>query len=381
MGNAAKPPAESTGDGPAAPSQRNDEHAAHGHEGRDPKDAPGRCLPRHCPRHRCPPQRRCASAPSGCSLGAGRGGGGAQGVGRGRPRRGPNAVDLWRCALGACVVPPGNRTGQRSGPGRRFSNGGVRCRAENCVKHSAPAPSGRPGGWFGLASTRPLVSGITLTAHARPKAWECGSVTPSLSCTSACLADRLCRALSAGCRPVHVSVKKNCTMVAHWQNSTSCIAAGTCTWSAGTNVYSCVPSPSAAMRVRDRGTPLMMRSNTPPHVASMADPLFGGPSSTWACGTGICTASVGGGGYFLGGGGGVWILDLVWGPILRLTGHLGWSRMASPTTLHIGWPCHVRCTPQALDGPFPAPWGGGGLGGSQEGQSGEGGAAGGVGGG
>ena len=30
--------------------------------------------------------------------------------------------------------------------------------------------------------------------------------------------------------------------------------------------------------------------------------------------------------------------------------------MASPMTLHIGRPCHVRCTPQALDRPFPAPF-------------------------
>ena len=29
--------------------------------------------------------------------------------------------------------------------------------------------------WFGLASTRPVVSGASLTVHARPKAWECGS--------------------------------------------------------------------------------------------------------------------------------------------------------------------------------------------------------------
>ena len=28
--------------------------------------------------------------------------------------------------------------------------------------------------------------------------------------------------------------------------------------------------------------------------------------------------------------------------------------MASPAALQIGGPCHVRCTPQALDGPFPA---------------------------
>ena len=42
-------------------------------------------------------------------------------------------------------------------------------------------------------------------------------------------------------------------------------------------------------------------------------------------------------------------------PILRLKGCLGRSTMASPTTLHIGRPCHVRCTTRALDGPFPAP--------------------------
>ena len=28
---------------------------------------------------------------------------------------------------------------------------------------------------FGLASTQPVVSGASLTVHARPKAWECGS--------------------------------------------------------------------------------------------------------------------------------------------------------------------------------------------------------------
>ena len=38
-------------------------------------------------------------------------------------------------------------------------------------------------------------------------------------------------------------------------------------------------------------------------------------------------------------GGGIWIW--IWRPILRLTGSMGWSMMASPTTLHIGKPCHV----------------------------------------
>ena len=42
--------------------------------------------------------------------------------------------------------------------------------------------------------------------------------------------------------------------------------------------------------VRPR-TPLIMRSSPPaPGVASMAGPPLGGPSSTWACATGICTA-------------------------------------------------------------------------------------------
>ena len=45
----------------------------------------------------------------------------------------------------------------------------------------------------------------------------------------------------------------------------------------------------------------------------------------------------------------------IWGPILMLKGHLGWSTAASLMTLHVGWPCHVRCTPQALNRPFPAP--------------------------
>ena len=35
-------------------------------------------------------------------------------------------------------------------------------------------------------------------------------------------------------------------------------------------------------------------------------------------------------------GKGIWIW--IWGPMLRLTGRLGWSTMASPTTLHIGRP-------------------------------------------
>ena len=30
--------------------------------------------------------------------------------------------------------------------------------------------------------------------------------------------------------------------------------------------------------------------------------------------------------------------------------------MASRTTLHIDQPCHMRCAPRALNGPFPAPW-------------------------
>ena len=44
-----------------------------------------------------------------------------------------------------------------------------------------------------------------------------------------------------------------------------------------------------------------------------------------------------------GGGRGILDLDLDWirGPILRLTGRLPWSTMASLTTLHIGRPCHM----------------------------------------
>ena len=42
-------------------------------------------------------------------------------------------------------------------------------------------PSGFGLVWFGLASTRPVVSGASLAVHTRPKAWECGFVTPLLS--------------------------------------------------------------------------------------------------------------------------------------------------------------------------------------------------------
>ena len=48
-----------------------------------------------------------------------------------------------------------------------------------------------------------------------------------------------------------------------------------------------------------------------------------------------------------GGVGWIWI----WGLILRRTGPPGGSTMASLTTLQIGQPCHVRCAPQAFDGP------------------------------
>ena len=37
----------------------------------------------------------------------------------------------------------------------------------------------------------------------------------------------------------------------------------------------------------------------------------------------------------------IWIWIWIWRPILRLTGRLGCSTMASPTTLHIGRPSHV----------------------------------------
>ena len=46
---------------------------------------------------------------------------------------------------------------------------------------------------------------------------------------------------------------------------------------------------------------------------------------------------------------GSWIW--LWGPILRLTGRPGRSRTASPTTLHIDRPCHVKCAPRVLAGP------------------------------
>ena len=56
---------------------------------------------------------------------------------------------------------------------------------------------GRGGGrvglvWFGLASTQPVVWGVTLTVHARPKAWECGRVSSLLTRRPARLADCLC---------------------------------------------------------------------------------------------------------------------------------------------------------------------------------------------
>ena len=47
-------------------------------------------------------------------------------------------------------------------------------------------------GWFGLASTRAVVSGAALTAHARPKAWKCESVTPLLTFCLVHCADRPC---------------------------------------------------------------------------------------------------------------------------------------------------------------------------------------------
>ena len=50
------------------------------------------------------------------------------------------------------------------------------------------------------------------------------------------------------------------------------------------------------------------------------------------------------------------IAHWIWRPILRLTGRRGWSTMASPTTLHIGRPCHVITTTvviRALDRPEP----------------------------
>ena len=43
-----------------------------------------------------------------------------------------------------------------------------------------------------------MVWGVTLTVHARPKAWECGSVMPPFYRTPAYFADRLCCALSPG---------------------------------------------------------------------------------------------------------------------------------------------------------------------------------------
>ena len=77
--------------------------------------------------------------------------------------------------------------------------------------------------WFGLASTRPVVCGATLTVHARPKAWECESVTSSYSRAlpaSPTVHAARCPLFSchgrptpsAGCGPLHVSVTKNCSM-------------------------------------------------------------------------------------------------------------------------------------------------------------------------
>ena len=51
-------------------------------------------------------------------------------------------------------------------------------------------------------------------------------------------------------------------------------------------------------------------------------------------------------------GGKIWI----WRPMLRLTKRPGGSTIAFPTTLHISRPGHMKCTPEALDGPLLAPW-------------------------
>ena len=63
----------------------------------------------------------------------------------------------------------------------------------------------------------------------------------------------------------------------------------------------------------------------------------------------------GGGGdrvhWKMGQGRGAWVWTSIWWPILRLTGRPGRSTMASLMTLHIGRPCHAKCTPQALDEP------------------------------
>ena len=48
-------------------------------------------------------------------------------------------------------------------------------------------------------------------------------------------------------------------------------------------------------------------------------------------------------------------LDWISGPLLRLTGCLGWSTIALPTILHVGRPCHLSCTHWALVGPLSAP--------------------------
>ena len=70
--------------------------------------------------------------------------------------------------------------------------------------------------WFGLASTLPVVSGASLTVHARPKAWECGFVTPLLSRTSSRLIS------STACAARRVPRPLLCTPVApHWLSTCS----------------------------------------------------------------------------------------------------------------------------------------------------------------
>ena len=55
------------------------------------------------------------------------------------------------------------------------------------------------------------------------------------------------------------------------------------------------------------------------------------------------------GGGAVGQEGGLWDLDLLADVKAQKTPQ-GGSTMASPTALHTGRPCHVRCTPQALPG-------------------------------
>ena len=89
---------------------------------------------------------------------------------------------------------------------------------------------------------------------------------------------------------------------------------------------------------------------------------WGGGGDSGECGYECwCGGRVGARGWFgcggvglgMGVGVGVWIW--IWRPILRLTVRWGGSTMVFLTTLHIGRPCHVRCTPWALDRPFPVP--------------------------